>query len=46
MKDLSNKNLLSDEVGTEASIISKNKKIRKISSFFSIKFCLQSSKKI
>ena len=30
MKDLSKKSLLSDKVGTEASIISKNKKIRKI----------------
>ncbi len=29
-KDLSNKNLLSDEVGTEASVISKIKKIREI----------------
>ena len=29
-KNLSNKNLLSDSVGTEASIISKDKKIRKI----------------
>ena len=30
LKDLSNKNLLSDKVGTEASIISKNKNIRKL----------------
>ena len=30
LKDLSNKLLLSDEVGTEASIISKNKSIRKM----------------
>ena len=30
IKDLSNKNLLSDLVGTEASIVSKDKKIRKI----------------
>ena len=30
IKDLSNKNLLSDRVGTEASIISKEKKIRKV----------------
>ncbi len=30
IKDLENKKLLSDEVGTEASVISKNKKIRKL----------------
>ena len=30
IKDLVNSNLLSDEIGTEASIISKNKSIRKI----------------
>ena len=30
MKDLENKKLLSDEVGTMASMISKNKKIRKL----------------
>ena len=30
MKDLSNKNLLSDKVATVASIVAKDKKIRKI----------------
>ena len=37
-KDLSNKNLLSDQVGTEASIISKKKYIRKIIHSFQLKF--------
>ena len=37
MKDLQNKNLLSDEVGTIASIISKDKKIRKLVHAFQIK---------
>ena len=36
MNDLKNKNLLSDEVGTIASIISKDKKIRKIVHAFQI----------
>ncbi len=36
IKDLSNKNLLSDEVGTEASIISKNKNIRKLVHSFQV----------
>ena len=36
IKDLSDKNLLSDEVGTEASIISKIKSIRKMVHFFQI----------
>ena len=40
VKDLSKKILLSDEVGTEASIISKKKKNKKTGSFFSIKFCI------
>ena len=38
MKDLSDKKLLADEVGTEASIISKIKKIRKIVHTFQINF--------
>jgi len=37
MKDLQNKNLLSDEVGTMASIISKDKKIRKLVHAFQVK---------
>ena len=37
MKDLQNKKLLSDEVGTMASIISKDKKIRKLVHAFQIK---------
>ena len=36
MKDLENKKLLSDEVGTMASIISKDKKIRKLVHLFQI----------
>ena len=36
IKDLENKKLLSDEVGTEASIISKNKKIRKLVHSFQV----------
>ena len=38
IKDLSNKKLLSDEVGTEASIISKIKKIRKMVHLFQVKY--------
>ena len=37
MKDLQNKKLLTDEVGTMASIISKDKKIRKLVHAFQIK---------
>ena len=37
MKDLQNKNLLTDEVGTMASIISKDKKIRQLVHAFQIK---------
>ena len=37
MKDLQNKRLLSDEVGTMASIISKDKRIRKLVHAFQIK---------
>jgi len=36
VKNLSNNNLLSDEVGTEASIISKNKNIRKLVHSFQV----------
>ena len=45
MKDLSNNYLLSDEVGTEASIISKNKSIRKIVHFFQINCAYNPPKK-
>jgi CMP/dCMP kinase len=38
MKDLANKNLLSDKVGTEASIISKNKNTRKLVHAFQLNF--------
>ncbi len=44
-KDLSNKMLLSDEVGTEASIISKNQKIRKMVHSFQINFAYNPPKK-
>ena len=46
MKDLQNKKLLSDEVGTMASIISKDKKIRKLVHAFQIKMRLSSSQKV
>ena len=45
IKDLANKNLLSDEVGTEASIISKNKSIRKMVHSFQINFAYNPPKK-
>ncbi len=45
IKDLANKNLLSDKVGTEASIISKNKKIRKLVHAFQINFAYNPPKK-
>ena len=45
IKDLENKNLLSDEVGTEASIISKIKSIRKIVHSFQINFAYNPPKK-
>ena len=35
MKDLENKKLLSDEIGTMASVISKNKNVRKLVHRFS-----------
>ena len=45
MKDLSNKNLLSDLVGTEASIISKSKNLRKIIHAFQLNFAYNPPKK-
>jgi cytidylate kinase len=45
MIDLSKKNLLSDEVGTQASIISKDKKIRKIVHMIQINFAYNPPKK-
>ena len=45
IKDLENKNLLSDKVGTEASIISKNKNIRKIVHSFQLNFAYNPPKK-
>jgi len=45
MKDLQNKKLLSDEVGTMASIISKDKKIRKLVHAFQIKCAYHPPKK-
>ena len=46
VKDLSNRDLLLDEVGTVASIISKKKKYKKTYLLISVKYCLQSSCKI
>ena len=45
IKDLENKNLLSDKVGTGASIISKNKNIRKIVHSFQLNFAYNPPKK-
>ena len=45
MKDLQNKKLLSDEIGTMASIISKNQKIRKLVHAFQIKSAYHPPKK-
>ena len=45
IKDLSNKRLLSDAVGTEASKISKNKNIRKIVHLFQVNFAYNPPKK-
>tara|TARA_B100000787_G_scaffold149776_1_gene121918 strand:+ start:4222 stop:4881 length:660 start_codon:yes stop_codon:yes gene_type:complete len=45
VKDLENKQLLSDEVGTEASIISKNKDIRKLVYSFQHNFAYNPPKK-
>ena len=45
IKNLSNKVLLSDQVGTEASIVSKNKNIRKLVHSFQINFAYNPPKK-
>ena len=45
MKDLANKALLSDEVGTEASIISKNKATRKLVHSFQLNFAYNPPRK-
>ena len=45
IKDLENKELLSDQIGTEASIISKDKKIRKLVHSFQINFAYNPPKK-
>ena len=45
IKDLSNNNLLSDEIGIEASIISKIKSIRKLVHSFQINFAYNPPKK-
>ena len=45
MKHLTDKKLLSDEVGTEASIISKNKSIRKMVHSFQVNFAYNPPKK-
>ena len=45
VKEFANKNLLSDEVGTEASIISKNKSIRKMVHSFQVNFAYNPPKK-
>ena len=45
IKDLQDKNLLSDEVGTMASIISKDKKIRKLVHAFQVKSAYYPPKK-
>jgi len=45
IKNLSNKALLSDQVGTEASIISKNKNIRKLVHSFQVNFAYNPPKK-
>jgi len=45
IKDLSDNNLLSDEVGTEASIISKIKSLRKMVHSFQINFAYNPPKK-
>ena len=45
IKDLADKNLLSDEVGTEASVISKIKSIRKIVHSFQVNFAYNPPKR-
>ena len=46
LKDLENKKLSSDKVATVASIIAKDKKIRKLVHAFQLELCIQSSKKV
>ena len=45
IKDLENKSLLSDEVGTEASIIAKNKSLRKLVHSFQLNYAYNPPKK-
>ncbi len=45
LKDLKNKNLLSDKIGTEASILAKDKSIRKLVHSFQINFAYNPPKK-
>ena len=45
MKDLASKSLLSDEVGTQASIIAKNIKIRRLVHLFQLNFAYNPPKK-
>ena len=45
ISDLERKNLLSDKIGTEASVISKNKSIRKIVHSFQLNFAYNPPKK-
>ncbi len=45
IKDLNKKELLSDKVGTEASLIAKNKSIRKIVNKFQVRFAYNPPKK-
>jgi len=45
IKDLDNKELVSDNVGTEASLISKNPKIRSLVHLFQLKFAYNPPKK-
>ena len=45
IKTLSNKALLSDQVGTEASVVSKNKNIRKLVHSFQVNFAYNPPKK-
>jgi len=45
IKDLADKNLLSDEIGTEASVISKIKSIRKMVHSFQVNFAYNPPKK-
>ena len=45
VKDLSSKNLISDEVGTQASIIAKNRTIRRLVHTFQLNFAYNPPKK-